>query len=86
MRKPDAALDINTIQKRADGINRWLKENGADCLRQQRHLDENSNERVYWHYGYMVALRDVLRFLCGNRFGLNPKRSPSDTPNKSSVA
>jgi hypothetical protein len=26
----------------------------------QRHLDANTPERAYWHYGYQAALRDVL--------------------------
>jgi hypothetical protein len=29
----------------------------------QRHLDENTPERAYWHYGYQAALSDVLRLM-----------------------
>jgi hypothetical protein len=28
---------------------------------EQKHLYEGSSERVYWHYGYAMALRDILR-------------------------
>lgn len=37
------------------------------CFREQRHMDEETPESAYWHYGYYVALCDVLRLLgaCG---------------------
>jgi hypothetical protein len=27
----------------------------------QRHLDSNTPERAYWHFGYETALQDVLK-------------------------
>jgi hypothetical protein len=48
------------LQQRADGIDSWLREAGNSCKVDQKHLDEGTVERAYWHYGYMVALRDVL--------------------------
>ncbi len=51
------------LGKRAQGLQTWLDENGGDCQKQQGHLVEGSTERVYWHYGYMVALMDVLRLM-----------------------
>ena len=63
--KADAVLDLTVVEERARGLADWLKKNGAGCSREQRHLEDGTIERVYWHYGYMVALRDVLRFLTG---------------------
>jgi hypothetical protein len=45
----------------AEGLRDWLKENAPECCEEQRHLDAGTPERVYWHYGYLCALRDVLR-------------------------
>jgi len=36
---------------------------GNDASRNQRHLDEGTTERTYWHYGYASALKDVLGIL-----------------------
>jgi hypothetical protein len=63
MSVPDCFRDISEIQKRAKDLREWLQQNAPASLTEQKHLDEGTRERVYWHYGYMVALRDVLRFL-----------------------
>lgn len=39
---------------------------GDDPKREQRHLEVGATERVYWHYGYMMALKDVLKRLDGD--------------------
>lgn len=59
--------DIAALEKRASGLQNWLKENAPDVFAEQKHLDEGSQERVYWHYGYLVAVRDVYRVLTGQR-------------------
>ena len=42
-------------------IKEWLERSKAKpCLEEQRHLDCGSVERAYWHYGYLVALKDVM--------------------------
>lgn len=52
------------LQKRADGIGEWLDEIGSRCRTEQKHTDEGTGtERVYWHYGYCVAILDVLEAL-----------------------
>lgn len=35
----------------------------SSCWVLQHHLDEGTPERAYWHYGYYVALVDVLQIL-----------------------
>lgn len=59
------------IEQRIRNMTAWLKENGPDCVTEQAHLDEGSRERVYWHYGYMVALRDALKLLAHPGAALN---------------
>jgi hypothetical protein len=51
------------IQRRIEGLETWLKENCPECVEEQRHLDEGTVERQYWHYGYLVALRDMKKLL-----------------------
>jgi len=63
MSAPDCFKDISAVEKRAGDLQEWLQKNAPASLAEQKHLDEGTQERAYWHYGYMVALRDVLRFL-----------------------
>lgn len=67
MTKTDEVIDLVRFSDRAQGIKRWLKENGGACFEEQLHLNEGTQERVYWHYGYMAALSDVLCMLTGER-------------------
>ena len=61
---PNDKLDpLQSIQRRIDELAGWLDENGARCHAEQRHLDEGTDERLYWHYGYLVALRDMQKLL-----------------------
>jgi hypothetical protein len=51
------------LRDRASELTKWLAEHGSDCQEIQARLDSGSVERIYWHYGYLVALRDVLRLI-----------------------
>ena len=51
------------LRRRIAGIDAWLREQGVDVKQEQAHTQEGTKERLYWHYGYMVALRDVLKLL-----------------------
>jgi hypothetical protein len=53
----------DAIQKRHDDMQEWLNENHRAVFNDQKHLDEGTPERAYWHYGYMVALRDILKLM-----------------------
>jgi len=81
--RTDAALDLSVVEERAKNLKQWLQENGADCFHEQRHLDEGTPERIYWHYGYMVAIQDVLRFLMGDKLTSD---SPLDKPSSTRAA
>jgi hypothetical protein len=51
------------MSQRLEDLRSWLKETAPECFIEQRHTIEGSSERVYWHYGYMIAMRDSLAFL-----------------------
>lgn len=52
-----------TLRHRIRELEHWLRGQGVDVRNEQRHLDEGSRERLYWHYGYLVGLRDALNAL-----------------------
>jgi hypothetical protein len=53
----------STIRKRMRGLREWIADEAPYVAVDQRHLDENTPERAYWHYGYQAALSDVLRLI-----------------------
>lgn len=57
-------MDITKIKAQADELKAWLAENAPEIDEEQKHLDEGSEARAYWHYGRLVALQDILS---GNR-------------------
>lgn len=52
-------IDVKKLQKRHDGIVKLLAEVHPE-VHQQRHLNAGTPERAYWHYGYAVAINDIL--------------------------
>jgi hypothetical protein len=57
------ALDIiETITERLEGLEQFAVQN-REVLRPQKHLDDSSAERAYWHAGYASALADVLNLV-----------------------
>ena len=55
--------DLAILVARRDGIRTWLDEEAPYTAHDQKHLDEATPERVYWHYGYQSALADVIEML-----------------------
>lgn len=51
---------LRDIIVKIDGLTRWLAENAPYCDAEQKHLNEGTTERAYWHYGYVCGLRDVV--------------------------
>jgi hypothetical protein len=59
---------ILALQDRRDGQTKWLLEQRPQIFEEQKHCETEVDgqaciERVYWHYGYRVALSDVLNQL-----------------------
>ena len=71
-------LDFTPLQDRIDDIRKWLlqPEQAPVVFDEQLHITEGTRERVYWHYGYQVAIGDVLAYLTGDR---EPSRSSQDS-------
>lgn len=66
----DQQTIVEQLQERKDDLEQWLSEHAPGCGRAQAHLDADTPERAYWHYGYAVALRDVLALLTGSASAL----------------
>ncbi len=47
------------FEDRRSELLKWLSENAPYVAADQKHLDENTPERAYWHHGYLSALTDV---------------------------
>ena len=67
-------IDENVIpylQQRAADLTEWIQKESPECFTEQKHLDQGTQERGYWHFGYLSALNDVLGLL------LSPKKNPT---------
>jgi hypothetical protein len=54
---------ISAIRTRMQGIREWMADEAPYVTADQRHLDANTPERAYWHYGYQAALSDILALI-----------------------
>lgn len=52
----------NDLDERIKALTRWLSENSLQGSG-QADLDDETTERLCWHYGYLIALRDVHELL-----------------------
>jgi hypothetical protein len=55
------------LRTRIATLTRWVNRHCPDCETEQAHLEEGTREQAYWNYGYLVALRDILRKVSGSR-------------------
>ena len=44
------------LDDRIKGLKDWLIEQDPACFKEQKHLDEGTSERIYWHYGELMTL------------------------------
>ena len=51
----------NDIESRIEGLEYFLATQDVDVKEEQAQLNLGSRERLYWHYGYLVALKDMRR-------------------------
>ena len=51
------------LDDRIEGLKDWLIEQDPACFKEQKHLDEGSPERIYWHYGELMTLIDLRKGL-----------------------
>ena len=52
---------IDALRDRERNLAKWIRQECPECFMEQKHLDERTTERVYWHYGYLIAIRDFFR-------------------------
>jgi hypothetical protein len=71
--------DISRIEERIRDIREWLKKEAPECFTEQKHTEEGTQERIYWHHGYMMGLRDALRFFSGDSFASQQNRIQDKT-------
>jgi hypothetical protein len=57
----DECIEFRKIQDRCGELKEWILLKGPQCLTEQKHLREGTQERAYWAHGYLNALLDVLR-------------------------
>jgi hypothetical protein len=50
---------IFDIERRIRETKKWLVDTAPECFNEQKHIVKGTSERIYWHYGYLMALRDV---------------------------
>jgi hypothetical protein len=50
-------------RRKMEEVKRWVEHNAPQCRTEQKHLDNGTAERAYWHHGYLSALQDVLKFI-----------------------
>jgi hypothetical protein len=53
----------NAIRRRIAILEAWLRGQGVDVKQEQAHLNEGTQERLYWHYGYLSGLKDAVNAL-----------------------
>ena len=44
------------LDDRIKGLKDWLIEQDPNWFKEQKHLDEGTPERIYWHYGELMTL------------------------------
>ena len=54
---------MQDVSRRISELSGWLSESPFKCQVEQKHLDANTSEQAYWHYGYLCALRDVVSLM-----------------------
>jgi len=79
-------IDIEVLKNRADGLRDWLLKKAPECFTEQKHTEEGTQERIYWHYGYLVAMRDIYQLLTGQGIPTQGHSSEPDRNAKSPSA
>lgn len=68
--EPEVGLE-DAIDSRMTLLMEWLEENTPDSHEALASLDGAAREHIFWHHGYLVALRAVRSFMECRRRVLN---------------
>jgi len=58
----DISAEAALVQEIAE-LGEWLAAQGFDLRGEHVHADEGSRDRLYWHYGYFIGLKQALAML-----------------------
>jgi hypothetical protein len=61
---------VEKLARRLEALRDFAAKNRG-VLITDKHLDEGSAERAYWHAGYASALADILNLISGTRKSSN---------------
>jgi hypothetical protein len=62
------SLEFRKIEDRCRELRHWILSNAPQCVSEEKHLVEGSQERAYWAHGYLTALLDILRLFSKGKF------------------
>lgn len=67
---PTAVVEttIASFEVRRRRLLERLRADHPEVFEEQLHTREGTTASIYWHYGYMVALADMLNLLCGEEW------------------
>ncbi len=57
----DESLEFRKLENRCRELKDWIQHKAPQCLTEQKHLEEGTDERGYWAHGYLSALQDVVQ-------------------------
>ena len=55
---------LSVLVERREAIKDWLDKQAPYADLEQKHLDDATTERAYWHHGYQTACADILLLIC----------------------
>ena len=61
----------DALDRRIASLTEWLEDNAPGTREELASLDAEARELVFWHHGYLVALRSVQSFIACRRRALN---------------
>ena len=68
------------LLRRYQVMRKWLKTDHPEIFQEQKHTNnEDSPEKTYWHYGYQVALGDMLALLGNHPAGTSSCSSRNES-------
>lgn len=53
--------EFRKSEERCTELKTWILRNAPQCVTEEKHLVEGSQERAYWAHGYLTGLQDVMR-------------------------
>ncbi len=68
--EPGVGLE-EAIDSRMAFLKEWLEEHSVGSREELAELDRVTREQIFWHHGYLVALRSVQSFIGRRRHALH---------------